>query len=589
MIKTLLKSLREYKRPAITTMLVMIGEVVMEVLIPYVMADLIDKGFYGNDMPFILKSGLMLALMSIVSLAFGVLGAVLGTRASAGFAKNLRHDMFANVQRFSFANIDKFSTASIITRVTTDVSNVQNIFTMSIRIAVRAPMMMLFSILMMFFINWKMALIILCVVPLLLAGLALIASKAFPVFTRMFKKIDKLNNTVQENLHGIRVVKSFVRGEYESEKFSENVEGISADAVIAEKLLAWNGPIMMGGMYLAILVLSFIGAYFIIGNEPVTAPFMGTVFTTGLLNSVFTYSMQILMNCMMLSMIFVMMIMSRESMRRIAELLKEEPTIVNPENPVTEVPDGSIEFDDVDFSYAGSMDKLCLMDVSLKIPSGATVGVIGGTGVGKTTLIQLIPRLYDATGGVVKVGGRDVREYDMTVLRDAVSVVLQKNTLFSGTIKDNLRWGNENATDEEMVHACTVAAADGFIREFPDGYDTYIEQGGTNVSGGQRQRLCIARALLKKPKVLILDDSTSAVDTATDAMIRKAFREELPETTKIIIAQRISSVQEADMILVLDGGRVNDVGTHDELLKRNEIYREVFESQQKGGTEDGGK
>ena len=579
MIKTLLKSLREYKRPAIVTMLVMVGEVVMEVLIPYVMADLIDKGFHNGDMPFILKMGLILALLSIVSLVFGVLGAVIGTRASAGFAKNLRDDMFRNVQRFSFANIDKFSTASIITRVTTDVANVQNIFTMSIRIAVRAPMMMLFSILMMFFINWKLALIVLGVVPLLLFGLTLIARKVFPIFPRMFKKIDKLNNTVQENLHGVRVVKSFVRGEYESERFGETAEDISSDAVMAEKILAWNGPIMTGGMYLVILALSFIGAYFIIGNEPVTVSFMGTTFTTGLLNSVFTYSMQILMNCMMLSMIFVMMIMTRESMRRIAELLREEPTIHNPEDPVMEVPDGSVEFDDVDFSYAGSMDKLCLMDVSLKIPSGSTVGIIGGTGVGKTTLIQLVPRLYDATGGVVKVGGRDVREYDMVALRDAVSVVLQKNTLFSGSIKENLRWGNPDATDEEMIHACKAAAADGFIMEFPDGYDTHIEQGGTNVSGGQRQRLCIARALLKKPKVLILDDSTSAVDTATDALIRKGFREEFPETTKIIIAQRISSVQDADMILVLESGRVNDVGTHEELLARNEIYREVYESQ----------
>lgn len=568
-------------------MLVMIGEVVMEVLIPYVMADLIDRGFANGDMPLIVKTGIMLTVFAIISMAFGVLGAILGTRASAGFAKNLRSDMFRNVQRFSFENIDRFSTGSIITRVTTDVANVQNIFTMSIRIAVRAPMMMFFSILMMFFINWKLALIVLCAVPVLLAGLALIATKVFPIFTRMFKKIDKVNTHVQENLHGIRVVKSFVRGQHESEKFAENVEGISRDAVMAEKLLAWNGPIMMGGMYVVILALSFIGAHFILNGEPVTTPFMGTVFTTGLLNSVFTYSMQILMNCMMLSMIFVMMIMSRESMRRIAELLREETTIHNPENPVMEVEDGSIEFDDVDFSYAGSMDKLCLMDVSLKIPTGSTVGVIGGTGVGKTTMIQLIPRLYDATGGVVRVGGRDVREYDLTVLRDAVSVVLQKNTLFSGTIKENLLWGNENATEEEMVHACKVAAADGFIREFPDGYDTYIEQGGKNVSGGQRQRLCIARALLKNPKILILDDSTSAVDTATDAMIRKAFREELPETTKIIIAQRISSVEDADMILVLEGGRVNDVGKHEELLARNEIYREVFESQRKGGSSDG--
>ncbi len=585
MIKKLLHSLREYRTAAILTMLVMTGEVVMETLIPYKMADMIDIGFGEGDMSYIIKTGILLILFALGSFAFGVLGSLIGAKAGTGFAKNLRSDMFRNVQTFSFSNIDRFSTASIITRLTTDVSNVQNTFTMAIRMAIRTPMMMLFSTLMTFFISWKLALIMLAIVPVLTAALMLLTWKVFPIFERAFKIFDRLNNIVQENLHGIRVVKSFVREDFETEKFEKTSGEIFHDFSIAEKILAWNNPIMMACMYGAMLVIAWVSARFIVGQEAVTVSLMGTVFTTGLLNSVLTYSMQILMSCMGLSMIFVMLIISRESMRRIAELLSEEATITNPDAPVTEVKDGSIEFCDVDFSYAGDMKRLCLSDVDLKIPSGATVGIIGGTGSSKSTLVQMIPRLYDATAGKVLVGGVDVTEYDLFTLRDAVSMVLQKNLLFSGSIMDNMRWGNANATDEEIIHACKLAAADGFIREFPDGYDTHIEQGGTNVSGGQRQRLCIARALLKNPKILILDDSTSAVDTATDAMIRRAFREEIPDITKIIIAQRISSVQDADMIIVMENGKIDAIGTHEALLRSNAIYREVYESQQKGGAD----
>ena len=589
MIKRLLKSLREFKKPALLTMLVMIGEVVMEVLIPYKMADLIDIGFANGDLPYIVKTGIILILFALISLAFGSLGSLLGAKAATGFSKNLRSDMYRRVQQFSFLNIDKFSTSSIITRLTTDVARVQMAFGMSIRMAIRTPITLIFSIAMTFFISWKIGLIMLGALPLLLLFMFFMAKHVMPVFIRLFRTIDRLNNNVQENLHGIRVVKSFVRAEYEKEKFNATSESIYQDGYFAEKMMAWTSPVMMGVSYLCMLIIAYLGAFFITNGEPVTVPllFSDEVFTTGLLNSVFSYSMQILMSCMGLSMIFVMIMMSRESMRRIDEVLLEETTIANPEEPLMTVDNGEIVFDDVDFSYAGDMNRLCLSDVSLTIPSGATVGIIGGTGSSKSTLVQLIPRLYDVTGGSVRVAGHDVREYDLQVLRDAVAVVLQKNTLFSGTIRENMQWGNPELTDEQMIHACRLAAIDSFIRELPEQYDTMVEQGGTNFSGGQRQRLCIARALLKNPKILILDDSTSAVDTATDARIQRAFREEIPNTTKIIIAQRISSVQNADMIIVMDNGRINAVGTHDELVKNNAIYREVYESQQKGGARDG--
>ncbi|MBQ9909897.1 MAG: ABC transporter ATP-binding protein [Lachnospiraceae bacterium] len=583
MISRLLKSLREYKKPAWLTMLVMIGEVVMEVLIPYKMADLIDIGFANGDMPYIVKTGIVLVLFALISLAFGTLGSFLGAKAATGFSKNLRSDMYRKVQEFSFTNIDRFSTSSIITRLTTDVARVQMAFGMSIRMAVRTPMTLAFSVAMTFFISWKIGLVMLGAVPVLAVIALLLARKVMPAFTRLFRSIDRLNTNVQENLHGIRVVKAFVRGDYEKKKFNATSERIYSDAYFAEKMMALTSPFIMGISYACMLIIAYLATYFIIGKEPVTVAIMGDVFTKGLLNSVLSYSMQILMSCMGLSMVFVMIMMSRESMRRIDEVLQEESTIADLEEAVREVKNGEIVFDDVDFSYAGDMKRLCLSDVNLRIPSGSTVGIIGGTGSSKSTLVQLIPRLYDVTGGRVLVGGTDVRDYDMKVLRDAVSVVLQKNTLFSGTIKDNLRWGNPDATDEEMERACRLASIDSFIQELPEKYNSRVEQGGTNFSGGQRQRLCIARALLKDPKILILDDSTSAVDTATDAKIQKAFREEIPDVTKIIIAQRISSVQNADMIIVMENGRIDEVGTHDGLVKTNRIYREVYESQQGGG------
>ena len=587
MIKRLLKSLREFKRPAWITMLVMMGEVGMEMLIPLKMADLIDIGFANADLSYIVKTGLILISFALCSLMFGLLGSFVGARAGTGFGKNLREDMFRNVQTFSFANIDKFSTSSLITRLTTDVSNVQNTFTMAIRMAVRTPVTLLFAVTMTFVISWKLALLVLATIPVLSTALILLARKVFPIFAQIFKKVDRMNNTVQENLRGIRVVKSFVREDYERGKFNAVSNEIYSEFSRVERILVWNGPIMMFVSYTAMILVVWLGAHFIVNGEPVTFRFMGDVFTTGLLTSIIAYAMQILMSCMGLSMIFVMMTISRESMRRIYEVLEENTTITDPEHPVTHVRDGSIEFRNVSFSYAGDENRECLTDVDLRIPTGATVGIIGSTGSSKSTLVQLIPRLYDVTEGQVLVGGVDVRNYDMVALRDAVAMVLQKNVLFSGTIKENMRWGDPDASDEEIIHALKLAAADGFIEEFPDKYDTYIEQGGSNVSGGQRQRLCIARALLKKPKVLILDDSTSAVDTATDAQIQRSFREYIPDTTKLIIAQRISSVQDADMIIVMDGGRINAAGTHEELLKSNPIYREVYESQRKGDGTDG--
>ena len=573
MIKRLAGCIREYKKDSILTPIYVTLEVVLEVIIPFLMARLIDYGIDGGSMPYIWKMGITLVIAAVISLIFGALSGRSAAIASAGFAKNLRRDMFYNVQGFSFSNIDKFSTASIVTRLTTDVTNIQNAYQMIIRIAVRCPVMLVFSLTMAFSINPQLSLIFLACIPVLGVGLYLIMSRAHPVFERVFKKYDKLNNVVQENLHGIRVVKSFVREDYEKEKFGNISEEIYQDFSKAEKTLAFNAPLMQFCMFACMLLISWFGARLIVG----------TSMTTGELMSLITYTMQILMSLMMLSMVFVMITISRASAERIVEVLEEKSDLHNGENPVYAVENGDIRFDHVTFSYKKGKGKPCLRDIDLTINAGETVGIIGGTGSSKSSLVQLIPRLYDVTEGSVSVGGVDVRDYDLETLRNEVAMVLQKNVLFSGTIKENLRWGNETATDEELVHACKLAQADGFIQQFPDGYDTYIEQGGTNVSGGQKQRLCIARALLKKPKILILDDSTSAVDTETDALIRRAMREEIPGTTKLIIAQRISSIQDADKILVLDNGEISAVGTHDELLKDSEIYREVYTSQQKGG------
>ncbi|MBQ3389929.1 MAG: ABC transporter ATP-binding protein [Firmicutes bacterium] len=572
MVKKLAGCIREYKRDTLLTPLFMVGEVVMETIIPFVMARLIDYGIDMGSMGAIWKYGIVLVLCALLSLTFGVLSGRFAATAAAGFAKNLRHDMFYNVQRFSFSNIDRFSTASIITRLTTDVTNVQNAFMMIIRIAVRSPMMLIFSVIMAFTINVKVTMLLIAILPFLAAALFGIIRLVFPVFDRVFKTYDKLNNVVRENIRGIRVVKAYVREEHEVEKFNGVSEKIFLDFSKAEKLIAFNGPAMQLAIYGFMIGVSWLGAKMIVG---------GTM-TTGELVSLITYAMQILMALMMLSIIFVMLTLARTSAGRICEILDEEPDLTGRESG-PEVADGSIEFKDVSFSYENDMNKICLSDIDLTIRSGEVVGIIGSTGSSKTTLVQLIPRLYDVTAGNLLVGGKNVKEYNLQTLRDAVSMVLQKNVLFSGTIKDNLRWGDPDATEEEMVMACQLAQADGFIRELPDGYDTWIEQGGTNVSGGQRQRLCIARALLKKPKILILDDSTSAVDTRTDALIREAFRTYIPETTKIIIAQRISSVQEADQIIVMENGRIDAVGTHEELLASNQIYQEAYYSQVKGG------
>lgn len=582
MVRKLLRSVREYKTSSLLAPLFVTCEVILEVIIPMLMANLIDFGIEAGNMQYILKMGLALIICCIVSLTFGALSGKYAAVASAGFAKNLREDMYNKVQEYSFSNIDKFSTASIVTRLTTDITNIQNAYMMSIRVAVRCPIMLIFALFMAFQINSHLAPIFVIAIPILAVGLVIIISNAKRIFERVFRIYDKLNNVVQENLHGIRVVKSFVREDHETEKICSVSKEIYQDFSKAEKILAFNAPLMQFCAYGCMLLISWLGAKLIVasGNNPAVG------MTTGDLTSMFSYTMQILMSLMMFSMVFVMITISYASMERAEEILDEKSDLHNPENPVYEVKDGSIEFDHVNFAYGKNADKLCLDNVNLKIPSGATVGIIGGTGSSKSTLVQLIPRLYDATEGAVKVGGRDVREYDIESLREEVAMVLQKNVLFSGTIKDNLRWGKEDATDEEMRHVCQLAQADEFIQTFPDGYDTYIEQGGTNVSGGQKQRLCIARALLKKPKILILDDSTSAVDTKTDALIRMAFRKEIPNTTKIIIAQRISSVEDADLILVLDDGKINGMGTHEELLAHNEIYREVYESQQKGGLEE---
>lgn len=576
MIKRLSQCIREYKKDAILSPLYVLVESLLDVAIPFVMAGLIDKGIGAGNMSMILRYGAILVGFALVALTFGALSGRSCAHATAGFARNLRHDMFHHLQVYSFSNIDKFSSAGLVTRLTTDVSNVQNAFMMIIRTLIRCPAMLIFAMVMSFRINHDISLIFLAVIPILGVGLYLIIKHVHPVFERVFKTYDRLNGVVQENLSGIRVVKNFVREDHEIEKFDTISGTIYKDFSLAERILALNSPLMQGCVYACMILVSWLGAkQIVIGNM-----------STGNLMSFFTYIMQILSSLMMLSMVFVMITMSRASAERIVEVLDEESDITNCDNPVYEVKDGSVEFTDVSFSYAKRPDKTVLDDIDLIIPSGQTVGIIGGTGSSKSSLVQLIPRLYDVTGGCVKVGGIDVRNYDLQTLRHNVAMVLQKNTLFSGTIKENLRWGNPDATDEELVHACRLAQADDFIRTFPDGYDTYIEQGGTNVSGGQKQRLCIARAILRKPKILILDDSTSAVDTKTDALIRQAFREEIPNTTKIIIAQRISSVMDADQIVVMDNGRINACGTHEELLANNEIYREVYESQQKGGLEE---
>ncbi len=576
MIKRLSQCIREYKKDAILSPLYVLVESLLDVAIPFVMAGLIDKGIEAGNMSMILRYGAILVGFALVALTFGALSGRGCARATAGFARNLRHDMFHHLQVYSFSNIDKFSSAGLVTRLTTDVSNVQNAFMMIIRTLIRCPAMLIFAMVMSFRINHDISLIFLAVIPILGVGLYLIIKHVHPVFERVFKTYDRLNGVVQENLSGIRVVKNFVREDHEIEKFDTISGTIYKDFSLAERILALNSPLMQGCVYACMILVSWLGAkQIVIGNM-----------STGNLMSFFTYIMQILSSLMMLSMVFVMITMSRASAERIVEVLDEESDITNCDNPVYEVKDGSVEFTDVSFSYAKRPDKTVLDDIDLIIPSGQTVGIIGGTGSSKSSLVQLIPRLYDVTGGCVKVGGIDVRNYDLQTLRHNVAMVLQKNTLFSGTIKENLCWGNPDATDEELVHACRLAQADDFIRTFPDGYDTYIEQGGTNVSGGQKQRLCIARAILRKPKILILDDSTSAVDTKTDALIRQAFREEIPNTTKIIIAQRISSVMDADQIVVMDNGRINACGTHEELLANNEIYREVYESQQKGGLEE---
>ena len=572
-VKTLSKCIREYKKKSILTPVYMAGEVFMEVAITYVLSLLIDRGITPGNMGEILRIGGLLILCALVSLAFGVMSGRSAAVASTGFAKNVRQDMYYNIQTFSFANIDKFSTASLITRLTTDVTRMQHAYMMLIRIAIRSPLMLIFSLIMSFRINARIATVFLCTVPVLGLGIYIMMSKAHPIYERVFKTYDELNRVVQENLRGIRVVKAFVREDHEREKFGKVSDTIYRDFSRAEKITTFGSPLMQASVYTCILLSSWLGAHIIVAGN----------MTTGQLMSVLTYAMSILSSLMMLSMVLMMLIISRASAERICEVLNERTDIANAPGAETVIPDGSVDFDGVSFSYGGRGGRSCLENIDLHIRSGETIGLIGGTGSGKSTLVQLIPRLYDVTEGCVRVGGTDVREYDIETLRNAVSMVLQKNELFSGTVAENLRWGNENATMEEIRHAARVAQADGFIMAMPEGYDSEMEQGGSNVSGGQKQRLCIARALLKNPKILILDDSTSAVDTATDRAIRDAFRNEMPDVTKIIIAQRISSVQDADRIIVMDNGRITDFGTHDELLNRCCIYREVYESQQKGG------
>ena len=579
MIKRVARCIREYRWAALLSPLCMVGEVTMEVLIPLVMADLYDYGVVLQDMNVVVFKSIQLVLCAIASLSFGVASAIYASKAGTGFAKNLRHDMFYNVQQFSFSNIDKFSSASIVTRLTSDVANLQMTFQMMIRMAIRCPMMLILALISALRISPRLTCIYLIAIPIMAGALLLLVPKVFRIFDYSFKLMDKLNNTVQENIHGIRVVKSYVREEKEVQKFTDVSAEMAFNFSRAEKILALNNPIMQSCVYACMIAISFVGAKMVVasGNNPANG------LTTGQLSSMFTYTTQILSGLMMLSMVFVMMTMSRTPLRRCYEILEETPDLISPQEAITEVSDGSIDFENVSFRYSAAAQHRALKEVNLHIPSGATVGILGSTGSSKSTLVQLIPRLYDVTEGTLKVGGIDVRKYDLEVLRDNVAMVLQKNTLFSGTIKENLRWGNPNATDEELIHACKLACAHDFIMSFPDRYDHKIEQGGTNVSGGQKQRLCIARALLKKPKILILDDSTSAVDTATDASIRKAFREEIPGTTKLIIAQRIASVQESDIIILMDNGQIGAVGNHETLMETSKIYQEIYYSQQKGG------
>ncbi len=579
MIKRLAKCVREYKNTSIATPILVSLEVVMECIIPFIIADLVNNIKAGCEITVIVKYGLVLVLMACLSLAFGALAGMTCATASCGLAKNLRKDMFENVQKFSFENIDKFSTSSLVTRLTTDVTNVQMAYMMIIRIAIRCPLMLIFAFVMAFVMGGRMAVIFLFVVPVLGLGLALVTYKTMPLFRAVFRKYDSLNESIQENIKGMRVVKSYVREEYEKQKFGRAAEDVCRDFTKAERILALNNPLMQFCLYVVMVFVLSYGSYTIITTR-------GIDLDVGQFSALLTYSFMILSSLMMISMVFVMITLATESGHRIVEILDEESSLKNPENPVYEVKDGSIDFDNVSFKYSKTAERNALSDIDLHIKSGQTVGIIGGTGSAKSTLVQLISRLYDVTNGSVKVGGVDVREYDLDTLRNQVAVVLQKNVLFSGTIKENLRWGNKDATDEEMIEACKLSQADEFIERFPDKYDTYIEQGGANVSGGQKQRLCIARALLKKPKILIMDDSTSAVDTRTDALIRKAMAEYIPSTTKIIIAQRISSVQEADVIIVMAGGKISAMGTHDELVKNNEIYRDLYTLQNKAGDDD---
>lgn len=578
MLKKFISCIREYKKPTILTLLFIVGEAVIEVLIPFITADLVNKIEAGTDMMLILRTGLLLTVMALMSLSCGGIAGYTCANASSGFAKNLRHDLFYKIQTYSFKNIDKFSSSSLVTRMTTDVTNVQMAYMMIIRIAVRAPLMLIFSIIMAYIMGGALASSFVVIIPLLVFGLLLVARKAMPAFRRVFKKYDRLNESIEENVRGMRVVKGFSREDYEKKKFGQASDNICIDFTKAERIVALNSPLMQLCVYFNMVFVLFVGSRIIITSG-------GQTIGVGEMSAMLTYGFQILMQLMMISMIYVMLTMSAESMKRIVEVLDETPSLTDSENAVTEVRDGSIVFENVNFKYSEEAKKFALSGIDLKIDSGMTVGIIGGTGSSKTSLVQLIPRLYDTTEGSVRVGGVDVRDYDIESLRGAVAMVLQKNLLFSGTIKDNLRWGNENATDEELAEACRLAQADEFVSAFPEGYDTYIEQGGTNVSGGQKQRLCIARALLKKPKILILDDSTSAVDTKTDSLIRQSFKQYIPETTKIIIAQRIASVEDADMIIVLDNGHISDVGRHDELLKTSVIYREVYLQQTKGGND----
>lgn len=579
MIKKLAKCVREYKRPAVLTLIFIVAEALIETLIPFITAQLINHihaGAANPDMiPDILKTGLILVGMAVASLCCGGIAGFTCANASAGFAKNLRSDIFGKIQTFTFKNIDRFSSASLVTRLTTDVTNVQMSFMMLIRIAIRSPLMFIFSIIMAYYMGGSLAMAFVIVVPILIVGLLLIVKFALPAFRKVFKRYDNLNESIEENVRGMRVVKGFSREEYEKKKFDKEAESIRKNFTFAERIVALNSPLMQICVYFNMAFVLLIGSRLVINGV--------NGLGVGQLSAMLNYGMAILMSLMTLSMIYVMLTMSAESAKRVCEVLDEEPDMKEPENPVTNVADGSVDFDNVSFKYSENAKTFALSDIDLHIRSGMTVGIIGGTGSSKSSLVQLIPRLYDASEGTVRVGGVDVRDYDIKTLRDSVAMVLQKNLLFSGSIKDNLRWGNENATDEEMIEACRLAQADEFVSAFPDGYDTHIEQGGTNVSGGQKQRLCIARALLKKPKILILDDSTSAVDTKTDALIRNGFRSFIPETTKIIIAQRISSVQDADMIIVMDNGRISAAGTHDELMKTSEIYREVYEQQTNGG------